>query len=158
MTRVSPGRSLLRRLGIASLFALGALSAATGCARGPDVSASGLSLQRVVIYRNGVAYFERSGVVRADRLTMRVRKDQINDLLKSLTVIDRRSGQTVSISIPLDPKAWQDAALSMLMPGRGELAEVLDALRGTDVAVDTDSRHVSGRIVLIDEDSLRQIK
>jgi hypothetical protein len=103
-----------------------------------------------VLYRNGVAYFERQGAIDGDRLTLKVRKDQINDLLKSLTVIDRSSGKTLSVSIPLDPKAWQDAALSMLTPGRGRLAEVLDALRGTYVEVDTDTRTARGRIVMVE--------
>jgi len=111
---------------------------------------SALALSRVVLYRNGVGYFERAGVVDGDRLTLKVRKDQVNDLLKSLTVIDRSSGKTLSVSIPLDPKAWQDAALSMLMPGRGRLAEVLDALRGSLVEVDTDAQRVSGRIVMVE--------
>jgi hypothetical protein len=109
-----------------------------------------LKLSRVVLYRNGVAYFERSGVADGDRLTLKVRKDQVNDLLKSLTLIDRTSGKTVSVSIPLDPRAWQDAALSMLLPGRGQLAEVLDALRGTEISVATDSRRVTGRIVMVE--------
>jgi len=111
---------------------------------------SQLKLSRVVLYRNGVAYFERSGVVDGDRLTLKVRKDQINDLLKSLTLIDKSSGKTVSVSIPLDPRAWQDAALAMLMPGRGQLAQVLDALRGTEIAVETAARRVRGRIVLVE--------
>jgi hypothetical protein len=109
-----------------------------------------LELSRVVLYRNGVAYFERAGVVDGERLTVKARKDQINDLLKSLTVIDRSSGKTVSVSVPLDPQAWQDAALSMLTPGRGRLAQVLDALRGTLVEAETDERTVSGRIVLVE--------
>ncbi|HEX4355611.1 MAG TPA: hypothetical protein VHZ95_21945, partial [Polyangiales bacterium] len=109
-----------------------------------------LALSRVVLYRNGVGYFERAGVVDGDRLTLKVRKDQIDDLLKSLTVVDRSSHKTISISIPLDPKAWQDAALSVLAPGRGRLAEVLDALRGSYVGVDTDARRISGRIVMVE--------
>ncbi len=111
---------------------------------------SPLALTRVVLYRNGIAYFERHGVIDGDRLSIKVRKDQINDLLKSLTVIDRSSGKTLSVSIPLDPKAWQDAALSMLTPGRGRLAEVLDALRGTHVVVETASRTARGRIVMVE--------
>jgi hypothetical protein len=111
---------------------------------------SPLSLERVVLYRNGVAYFERRGVVRGDRLTLRVRKDQINDLLKSLAVVDRGSGQVVSVSIPLDPSSWQKAALSALRPGHGQLAEVLDSLRGTAIEVDAGRRSVSGRIVMVE--------
>ena len=111
---------------------------------------SALALSRVVLYRNGIGYFERAGVVDGDRLTLKVRKDQVNDLLKSLTVIDRSSGKTLSVSIPLDPKAWQDAALAMLMPGRGRLAQVLDALRGSYVSVEAPGRSAAGRIVMVE--------
>jgi hypothetical protein len=111
---------------------------------------SPLPLSRVVLYRNGVGYFERQGVVSGERLTLRVRKDQVNDVLKSLTVVDRGSGKALSVSIPLDPQAWQDAALSMLMPGRGRLSEVLDGLRGVHISVDTKSRHLQGRIVMVE--------
>jgi hypothetical protein len=130
-----------------------ALSLLTSCAHSRNrfaTTQSPLALSRVVLYRNGIAYFERQGAIDGDRLTLKVRKDQINDLLKSLTVIDRSSGKTLSVSIPLDPKAWQDAALSMLTPGRGRLAEVLDALRGTYVEVETDTRTARGRIVMVE--------
>src|SRR5262245_15753430 len=76
-----------------------------------STTTSPLGLSNVVLYRNGVGYFERHGVIDGDRLTLKVRKDQINDLLKSLTVIDRGTGKALSVSIPLDPKVWQDAAL-----------------------------------------------
>ena len=130
-----------------------ALLSLTGCAHSRTQFAttqSPLALSRVVLYRNGVAYFERRGTVDGDQLSIKVRKDQINDLLKSLTVIDRSSGKSLSVSIPLDPKAWQDAALSMLTPGQGRLAAVLDALRGTYVEVDAEGRSARGRIVMVE--------
>ncbi len=129
------------------------LCAALGCGHSQKPYAttqSPLPLSRVVLYRNGVGYFERQGVVSGERLTLRVRKDQVNDVLKSLTVVDRGSGKALSVSIPLDPQAWQDAALSMLMPGRGRLSEVLDGLRGVHISVDTKSRHLQGRIVMVE--------
>src|ERR1700759_953855 len=116
------------------------LTACVGAHRAYAPTAGALKLSRVVLYRNGVAYFERAGVVNGDSLTLKVPKDHINDLLKSLTVIDRSSGKPLSVSIPLDPRVWQDAALAMLMPGHGHLAEVLDALRGTPVIVEAGSR------------------
>src|SRR5690606_26344547 len=96
---------LKQRLGIGLL-----LLALSGCGGGhraeyPTVH-DGLQLTRVVLYRNGVGYFERSGKVDGDILSIRVRKDQINDLLKSLTVVDRQSGKAVSVSMPLDPTTW----------------------------------------------------
>jgi hypothetical protein len=114
-------------------------------------TASPLALSNVVLYRNGVGYFERHGVIDGDTLTLKVRKDQINDLLKSLTVIDRGTGKALSVSIPLDPTVWQDAALAMLSPGNGRLSSILDTLRGTAVKVETSSRTVEGRIVMVEQ-------
>jgi hypothetical protein len=104
----------------------------------------------VVLYRNGVGYFERAGQVEGDLLSIRVRKDQVNDLLKSLTIVERSTGRAVSVSMPLDPRTWANAALAKLAPGRGSLHEVLDALRGADVSLSTTSGGASGRIVMVE--------
>jgi Domain of unknown function (DUF4139) len=114
------------------------------------VTESPLKLSRVVLYRNGVGYFERRGEVEGDLLRLRVRKDQVNDLLKSLTIVDRLSGQAVSVSMPLDPDTWARAALATLGPGRGSLAEVLDLLRGAEVELDTLLGKLEGRVVLVE--------
>jgi hypothetical protein len=111
---------------------------------------SPLRLTRVVLYRNGVGYFERAGEVDGDVLTIKVRKDQVNDLLKSLTVVERDSGRAVSVSMPLDPTTWANAAIATLQPGRGNLAQVLDDLRGTNVSLSTTEGAVSGRIVMVE--------
>lgn len=126
---------------------------AAACAHGRDPYAatdSTLGLDRVVLYRNGVGYFERSGEVDGEVLTIKVRKDQVNDLLKSLTVVDRRNGQAVSVSMPLDPQAWANAALATLAPGQGSLDQVIDALRGNDVVLGTTQGKIRGRIVMIE--------
>ncbi len=140
----------MRRPALATLIALAALA---GCASGRNPYAateSSLGLDRVVLYRNGIGYFERRGEVRGEALVIKVRKDQVNDLLKSLTVIDRRNGQAVSVSMPLDPQAWANAALATLAPGQGSLAQVLDALRGTAVTLGTTQGKLRGRIVLVE--------
>ncbi|HTJ81363.1 MAG TPA: DUF4139 domain-containing protein, partial [Polyangiaceae bacterium] len=124
----------------------------TGDARAKyPTSDDGLKLDRVVLYRNGIGYFERVGEVDGDTLTIKVRKDQVNDLLKSLTVVEKQSGKAVSVSMPLDPQSWANAALATLAPGRGNLSEVLDALRGTSVTLSTTEGTVSGRIVMVEE-------
>lgn len=143
----------LPALALASLIFLPALVSTSGCAgsRMPlaAVSDDGLSLSSVVLYRNGVGYFERSGKVDGDMLRLRVRKDQVNDLLKSLTVVDE-DGKAVSVSMPLDPQTWASAAMATLAPGRGSLAQVLDSLRGTDITVKAGARVIRGRIVMIE--------
>lgn len=130
-----------------------ALAALAGCAhRSPYATTDDtLALDRVVLYRSGIGYFERSGSFDGDELTLKVRKDQVNDLLKSLTVVDKGSGQVLSVSMPLDPQSWANAALALLTPGSGELAAVLDALRGAEVTFQAGRRRVRGRIVMVEE-------
>ena len=112
---------------------------------------SPLRLDRVVLYRNGVGYFERTGKIDGDILTLKVRKDQVNDLLKSLTVVERASGRAVSVSMPLDPQTWANAALATLRPGQGSLAQVLDSLRGSTVTLATDDGRVHGRVAMVEQ-------
>lgn len=121
----------------------------TGRGRFPSAD-SALALDRVVLYRNGVGYFERRGEVDGNLLRIKVRKDHINDLLKSLTIVDRRTGQAVSVSMPLDPETWANAALATLAPHNGSLAEVLDLLRGVHVTLQTTRGSVEGRIVMVE--------
>ncbi|MEM1030102.1 MAG: DUF4139 domain-containing protein, partial [Myxococcota bacterium] len=137
---------------LACIFALiSSLSACSHTERSRFPSAaSPLGLSRVVLYRNGVGYFERQGEIEGDELRIRVRKDQINDLLKSLTIVDRKTGQAVSVSMPLDPDTWARAALGTLGPGNGSLAELLDRLRGTEVELETTLGRMEGRVVIVE--------
>ena len=139
----------LRPFVLCSLLTLPALSGCAGRMPYATVSDSGLELDTVVLYRNGVGYFERRGRVDGDVLRLRVRKDQVNDLLKSLTIVDE-DGKAVSVSMPLDPQTWASAAMATLAPGSGSLPRVLDSLRGTDVTVRANNRYVRGRIVMVE--------
>ncbi|HEY0195099.1 MAG TPA: hypothetical protein VGC42_28490 [Kofleriaceae bacterium] len=80
------------------LFAL----AAVGC--GPRhasfVKVDDVALGRVVIYRNGVAFYERRATVAGGLLTVSVPRDRVDDFLKSLTVVDAVSRQPLPVSIP----------------------------------------------------------
>ncbi len=141
-------RSRALALALVSSVVLGCTDG--GRAKYPTADAD-LKLSRVVLYRNGIGYFERVGEIDGDLLTIKVRKDQVNDLLKSLTVVERETGKAVSVSMPLDPQSWANAALATLAPGRGNLAEVLDSLRGTQVTLSTTEGTISGRIVMVEE-------
>ncbi|MFZ5893172.1 MAG: hypothetical protein ACOY0T_19085 [Myxococcota bacterium] len=72
-----------------------------GCARGPNVS-SQLPLKRVVVYRNGVGYFERAGKVDEERVTFEMRQRLVGDFLASLAVIERGGSSVRSASFPLE--------------------------------------------------------
>ena len=160
-TKPNLRRSLVRRLvqrarsAAMPLALAGVLLVGAGC-NGQSgrvaypTTASSLALSNVVLYRNGVGYFERQGEVDGNILRIRVRKDQVSDLLKSLTIVDRRSGQAVSVSMPLDPQTWANRALATLAPGRGSLYEILDSLRGVEVTLDTIQGTVSGRVAMVE--------
>jgi hypothetical protein len=136
---------------VAALALVLLTSTACGGSRKPYATTGGaLELSKVVLYRNGVGYFERGGKVSGDVLTIRVRKDQVNDLLKSLTVVERKGGRAVSISMPLDPRSWANAAIATLGPGNGSLAEILDKLRGTEVTLRTGHGGISGRVLIVE--------
>ena len=64
------------------------LAGASGCASARAVTPpihTQAALGRVVVYRNGVAYFERRALVKGNELTLEVPGQRLDDFLKSLT-------------------------------------------------------------------------
>jgi hypothetical protein len=78
------------------------MAALAGC--GPRhasfVRVDNVALGRVVIYRNGVAFYERHAFVEGGVLTVVVPRERVDDFLKSLTVVDARTRQALPVSIP----------------------------------------------------------
>lgn len=115
-----------------------------------------LPVTRVALYQNGVGYFERRGTVTGNTLTLRIRPDQINDILKSLTVIDMGEGRPVSISLPVDKQALDElASLPTQIRDEGGILSLLEAFRGARVTVRTGGADVHGRIVGIEDVPVR---
>ncbi|HET9992001.1 MAG TPA: OmpA family protein, partial [Kofleriaceae bacterium] len=79
---------------------MSAALAACGPKHASFVKVDNVSLGRVVVYRNGVAYYERRAFVTGGMLTVSVPRDRVDDFLKSLTVVDSISGKPLPISIP----------------------------------------------------------
>jgi hypothetical protein len=72
-----------------------------GCATTTSfVKSDNTTLGRVVVYRNGVAYFERTAEVSTDVLRIAVPGDKIDDFLKSLTVTDLSTGLPAPVGFP----------------------------------------------------------
>ena len=92
-----PSRRSGSSAGVALLVAIG-----VGCGTAPPVTAPGLALRKVVIYRNGVGYFERGGHVETDRVQFQVRKDEVGDFLATLAVLERGGSSVRSASFPLE--------------------------------------------------------
>ncbi|HKO91495.1 MAG TPA: DUF4139 domain-containing protein [Polyangiaceae bacterium] len=138
-----------------SFACLAALMCACGAphAAAPLGLVSELPVTRVVLYQNGVGYFERSGSVDGEVLNLQARPSQINDLLKSLTVIDQGSGRAVSASLPLEETAdRQLGELPEQVRGAGGLLEVLRLFRGARVEIEGErSGGVAGRVIGVED-------
>jgi hypothetical protein len=110
-----------------------------------------LPVSRVILYQNGVGYFEREGNVDDGAITIHCRRHQINDLLKSLTVIDYSSGRPVSVSLPLEKTGSRILhKLPKQVRNVSGLLDVLRVFRGARVRVSGDKGSVSGRVVGVD--------
>ena len=59
-----------------------------------------LELGKVVVYRNGVAYFERFAVVEDGEVSLLIPEEKVNDLLKSLKVEDAKTGELIPVGFP----------------------------------------------------------
>jgi len=93
-------------------------SVAAGCASAklPPPIQTQAALGRVVVYRNGVAYFERRATVRGNELTLDVPGRRLDDFLKSLTVVDVRTGRPVSISFPTVEDGEDEVTIQLELP------------------------------------------
>jgi outer membrane protein OmpA-like peptidoglycan-associated protein len=117
LSRTPSSASLFLRL----LPLLPTLAFASGCAGTKSfVHAPDTTLGRVVVYRNGIAYFERTADVVGDHLTLKVPAERVDDFLKSLTVVDAKTGQPAPISYPTRAPSTDTGLLDMnigLQPG-----------------------------------------
>jgi hypothetical protein len=89
-----------RAMGLVGVWALAGCGGASSY-----VHSDTTTLGRVVVYRNGVAYFERYAKVDDDTLTLAVPPDKIDDFLKSLSVVDARTGEPAPVAYPTDASA-----------------------------------------------------
>jgi len=83
-------------------FLLSAALMGCGPKHASFVKVDDVALGRVVVYRNGVAFYERRATVTGGILTVSVPRDRVDDFLKSLTVVDAISGNPLPVSIPRD--------------------------------------------------------
>jgi hypothetical protein len=105
----------------ASLLAVCAGALLSGCAANmPRPIQTDAALGRVVVYRNGVAYFERRAIVHGDRFALEVPAERLDDFLKSLSVIDARSGNAVPISFPTLDHAEGITTVMVELPKPGD--------------------------------------
>src|SRR5580698_932438 len=120
------------------VLALGALAIGAGCGRQAIATTDALPVSRVVVYRNGVAYFERSGHVDDSEVRFKMKRTEVGDFLATLAVMERGGSSVRAAAFPL-PDDESDEAASPDDPGADKGAN-----HGSD-------RQDSGRPALTDE-------
>jgi hypothetical protein len=113
-----------------------------------------LPVKRVVLYKNGVGYFEHSARVRGNQdLAIDFTTGQLNDVLKSLTAVDLGDGRISSVRYnsiaPLDERL---KALRLPFGEQITRVEFLAALRGARVEVHSGSENAAGRLLSIEKE------
>ncbi len=102
----------MRTVALTALLMTCGLTAACGT-YASHVEADDAALGRVVVYRNGIAFYERTAQVTDGRLSLTVPGDKINDFLKSLTVKDAKTGETLPVSFPTAGNNASDGKVEM---------------------------------------------
>ncbi|MBL8206197.1 MAG: hypothetical protein JNM09_18320 [Blastocatellia bacterium] len=120
-----------------------------------------LPLRRVILYSNGVAYFERRGTVtgRAE-INLSFKQSQVDDVLKSLVVLDLGKGRIGAVSY--NSSAPADARLREIpfsitaasQSGFGGMLSVLQQLQGAKVAITTPTRSATGAVLTVEENKI----
>jgi hypothetical protein len=96
-----------------------------------------LPIRRVVLYKHGVGYFERRGKVSGgETLHFDFKARDMNDILKSMTVLDLSGGSVSAVSYdstkPLE-QLLQEATIRI--PDSGSLTALLGQIKGARVRV-----------------------
>jgi hypothetical protein len=117
-----------------------------------DDSSSRLPVKRVVLYKNGVGYFEHTARVHGTQdLSIDFTTAQLNDVLKSLTAVDLGDGRVSSVRYnsiaPLDERL---KSLRLPFGEQVTQAEYLSALRGARVEVRNGSATATGRLLSVE--------
>jgi len=133
----------IRTISTATLLTISAGLAA------PIAAADELPLRRVTIYRSGVAAFERTGeVAGAAEISITADDDRINDLLKSLVVLDPQGRGSASVSYAAeDPLARRLASLGLSASNISGITSLFRQLTGEPVTIEAGGETISGTVI-----------
>jgi hypothetical protein len=116
-------------------------------------STTRLPVTRVVLYKNGVGYFEHAGRVHDSQdVNVDFTTEQLNDVLKSLTVLDLGNGRITGVSYNSNaPLERRLGSLHLAVGENPTTAQFLEALRGARLEIKDGTQSATGRLLSIDE-------
>ena len=116
-----------------------------------------LPIKRVILYSNGVAYIERRGIVSGNaEINLSFKQSQVDDVLKSMVVLDLGQGRIGAVSYNSSlPASARTAEIPFSVDARtandGGIAGVLGQLQGAKVSVTTKSGSAVGSILTVEK-------
>jgi hypothetical protein len=115
-------------------------------------SSASLPVKRVVLYKNGVGYFEHMAHVRGTQeLNIDFTSAQLNDVLKSLTAVDLGDGRITSVRYnSIAPLSERLRSLRLPFGEQITRAEFLTAMRGARVDVRSGASTATGRLLSVE--------
>jgi hypothetical protein len=93
-----------------------------------------LPITRLIIFKHGVGYFERSGPFSGELLELQFPREAMDDVLKSLVALDQGSGQVLGVAFETpEDRAARLARGSIHLSDSQSLLDLLRDLRGRQV-------------------------
>lgn len=123
-----------------------------------------LPIRRVILYSNGVAYIERRGIVTGNaEINLSFKQSQVDDVLKSMVVLDLGQGRIGAVSynssMPASARMSEiPFSVSSMTTDGGGVANVLGQLQGAKVAVTSPRGSVTGSILTLERKQIRDDK
>ena len=108
-----------------------------------------LPVRRITLYRSGVGYFEHAGKVQGDTtIRLRFETDDINDILKSMTLVDLGGGKIGTVSYgSKEPLERRLASFGVDITRANNINELFQQLRGAKLRVATADGTLDGTIL-----------
>jgi hypothetical protein len=122
----------------------------------PPATVHQLPVRQVVLYKNGIGYFEHLGSVTGNqRVAIDFTSAQLNDVLQSITILDDNGGRIAGVNYnSTTPLAEQLKSLSLAMSDDPSSTELFNALRGQRVEVTGQpGGSLTGRLMSIESKS-----
>ena len=132
---------------LAQQAALGAMAPAA------EDAAELLPLKNIILYRSGVGYFERRGTIAGEhRIALSFETEQINDILKSLVLLDLDGGSIDAVSYASkEPLNRRLAGFGIDISNVSSVVDLMRQLRGQGVDLTTREGQVHGTVLGIEE-------
>ncbi len=111
-----------------------------------------LPITDITLYRSGVGSFAHQGLIEGNAdITLRFKSEQINDILKSLVLLDMGGGRIEAVRYSSkEPLEKRLASFAVNIADNPDLATLLSRLRGARVALETLDGRVAGVVLGIE--------